>query len=63
MKVAIVDHIEPDHVKSVLVPIPDDRWLLQKIGLPVIRGIELQEEARQEMSSSMTALAENLAMD
>jgi type I restriction enzyme M protein len=60
---AIVDHIEPDHVKSVLVPIPNDRWLLQKIGLPVIRGIELQEQARQEMNSSMTALAESLAAD
>jgi len=56
----IVDHIEPDHVKSVFIPIPQDRELLEKIGLPVIRGMELQEQAQQEMDASMTALAESM---
>lgn len=42
---AIVDHIEPDDVKKVLVPIPEDRELLERIGLRVIKAIELQEAA------------------
>jgi type I restriction enzyme M protein len=57
---AIVDHIEPDHVKSVLVPIPEDRKLLEQIGLPVIRGVELQEQAQEAMDSSAVALAETM---
>jgi type I restriction enzyme M protein len=60
---AIVDHIEPDHVKGVFVPIPEDRELLEEIGLPVIRGIELQEQAQAEMNRSMTALVENLIIE
>lgn len=53
---AIVDHIEPDDVKQVLVPVPTDRSVLEQIGLPVIRGIELQEEAMGEMSRSRQLL-------
>jgi type I restriction enzyme M protein len=57
---AIVDHIEPDHVKGVQVPIPTGRHLLDQIGLPVIHGIELQEQAQREMNDSMAALAESM---
>jgi type I restriction enzyme M protein len=42
---AIVDHIEPDDVKQVFIPIPDDRQLLESIGLKVIEAVSLQETA------------------
>jgi type I restriction enzyme M protein len=58
---AIVDHIEPEHVKHVLVPVPEDRSVLESIGLPVIRSIELQEQAQKELESSMAALAASMA--
>jgi len=60
---AIVDHIEPDDVKAVAVPIPKDRALLEEIGLPVIRGMELREEAFLAMEESGVSLAEALAAD
>lgn len=44
---AIVDHIEPDDVKKILVPVPDSRELLDEIGTRVIRAIELQEAATE----------------
>lgn len=46
---AIVDHIEPDDVKNILVPVPRDRTTIESIGLPVIRSIELQERAQMEL--------------
>jgi type I restriction enzyme M protein len=58
---AIVDHIEPEDVKNVLVAVPSDRTILEAIGLPVIRGIDLQEEAYLEMEASREALAKGLA--
>lgn len=57
---AIVDHIEPDDAKNVLVPVPTDRGVLEAIGLPVIRGVALQEEAYSEMESSRHALVAEL---
>lgn len=42
---AIVDHIEPDDVKQVIVPIPDNPELLEAIGLKVIEAVQLQEAA------------------
>ena len=42
---AIVDHIEPNHVKQVVVPIPADETVLKRIGLGVIRAVEFQERA------------------
>lgn len=57
---AIVDHIEPDDVKNVLIPVPNDRSMLDAVGLPVIRGIELQEQAFAELERSRLALASGL---
>jgi type I restriction enzyme M protein len=42
---AIVDHIEPEDVKQVIVPLPEDRTLLEEIGLRVIEAVQLQEAA------------------
>ena len=53
---AIVDHIEPDDAKNVLVPVPTDRVVLEAIGLPVIHGIALQEQAYSEMEASRHAM-------
>jgi type I restriction enzyme M protein len=44
---AIVDHLEPDDVKQILVPIPSNPDTVDRIGLPVIQAIELQEAARE----------------
>jgi type I restriction enzyme M protein len=54
---AIVDHIEPSDVKKVFVPIPKDRAILEAIGLPVIRSMELQEQAYIEQEISRMELA------
>jgi len=56
---AIVDHIEPDDVKRVLIPVPTDRADIERIGLPVIRSIELQEQAQAELDDSEAALVES----
>ena len=56
----IVDHLEPDDVKNVIVPIPRDRKLIEDIGLPVIKSIELQEYAYAELESSRLLLAEEV---
>jgi type I restriction enzyme M protein len=58
---AIVDHIEPDEVKHVLVPIPTNREALEKVGLPVIRSMELQERAQAELDASRAALSASIA--
>lgn len=57
---AIVDHLEPDDVKSVVVPIPDDRALLEAIGLPVIKSMQLQEYAFAELEQSRMSLLESV---
>ncbi len=57
---AIVDHIEPDDVKNVLVPVPTSPAILEKIGLPVIRSIELQERAQAELDASQAALSASI---
>jgi type I restriction enzyme M protein len=59
---AIVDHIEPDDVKGISIPIPDDRSVLERIGLPVIRSIELQEKAQVELESSRTDMAVSVGL-
>ncbi len=53
---SIVDHIEPPHVKEVIVPVPQDPNLLKSIGLPVIRAVEMQEEAYQRFEDSLQAM-------
>jgi type I restriction enzyme M protein len=57
---AIVDHLEPDDVKNVLVPIPTNRSVLEEIGLPVVRAMELQEFAFAEAEGSRLLLAEQI---
>ena len=57
---AIVDHLEPDDAKNVLVPIPKDRSVIEEIGLPVIKSMHLQEYAFAESENSRLALAEEL---
>ena len=55
---AIVEHIEPDHVKQILVPVPEDRKILEAIGAPILRSMELQEQAYIEQELSKMELAE-----
>ena len=38
------------------MPVPTDRGVLESIGLPVIRGIALQEQAYSEMEMSRHAM-------
>jgi len=59
---AIVDHIEPDDVKQVLVPIPDSRELLEGIGLQVIEAVELQEMAADLGTDSSRRLSMAIAL-
>lgn len=56
----ILEHLEPDDVKKILVPIPTDRRVLEEIGLPVIKAMQLQEYAFAESEASRLALAEEL---
>jgi type I restriction enzyme M protein len=60
---AIVDHLEPDDVKDVLIPIPAERSTLEEIGTPTIRGMELQELAYAQMTVSRALIAESLQVD
>ena len=60
---AIVDHIEPDEAKQVLVPLPEDRSELERIGLPVIKSIQLQEKAQMELERSRSSLAESVGLE
>ncbi len=53
---AIVDHLEVDDVKNVVVPLPIDRAILESVGLPVIKGMEYQEAAYAEREKSWTEL-------
>lgn len=55
---AIVDHIEPDDVKKIFVPIPKDEALLRAIGEPMVRCMDLQERAFIEQEISKIELAE-----
>ncbi len=57
---AIVEHVEPAEAKNILVPIPEDRELLKRIGLPVIRSMELQEHAYIALEDSGILLADAL---
>lgn len=54
---AIVDHLEVDDVKNVVIPLPKDRALLESIGLPVIKGMQHQEAAYEELARSWGRLA------
>ncbi len=53
---AIVDHLEPDDARQVVVPVPKDRATLEAIGLPVIRGMDLRESAYAELAQSRALL-------
>lgn len=53
---AIVDHIEPPHVKDVVVPLPTDRRVIEAIGRPVIRAMDLREFASAELDASRSML-------
>jgi type I restriction enzyme M protein len=55
---AIVDHIEPDDVKKLFVPIPKNLATLTAIGLPMLRSMEFQEQAFIEQELSRIELAE-----
>jgi len=41
---AIQQHLEPDHIRNILVPIPDDSALLSSIVTQVQKSIRLKEE-------------------
>lgn len=53
----IVNHIEPSDARQVFIPIPKDPAILEAIGLPVIRSMELQEQAYIEEEISKMELA------
>jgi len=57
---AIVDHIEPEDVKDVLIPVPTDRQLLEAIGLPVIRAMQMHELAFADLEESRFLLTESI---
>lgn len=57
---AIVDHLEPDDVKQVLVPLPEDRTAIEEIGLKVIESVRLEEEAADLDNDSMRYLSRAL---
>lgn len=59
---AIVDHLEPDDVKDVLVPVPTNRDVLEAIGMPIIQAMQLQELAYAQLTVSRTRIAETLDM-
>ena len=42
---AIVDHLEPDDVKELLVPLPTRRADIETVGMKVIESVRLQEAA------------------
>jgi type I restriction enzyme M protein len=54
----IIDHIEPEDAKKILVPIPKNQAALESIGLPMLRSMELQEQAFIEQEISKIELAE-----
>lgn len=54
----IVDHIEPDDVQSVLVPVPKDRAKIEAIGLPVIRAMQMAELSFAELEESRLFLGD-----
>jgi len=60
---AIVDHLEPEDVKNVQIPIPEDRELTEAIGLPVIKSMQMQELAYAELENSRIELAEEMGED
>jgi len=55
---AIVDHIEPDDVKKIFIPIPKNPAALEAIGLPMLRSMDLQEQAFIEQEISRIELAQ-----
>ncbi len=57
---AVVDHIEPADAKEILVPLPDDRKVVESLGLKVIEAVELQERANALESASRRQLADAL---
>ncbi len=60
---AIVDHLEVDDVENIVVPVPQDRGLLEGIGLPVIKGMEYQEAAHAEIEQSWKLLTTEIEGD
>ena len=60
---AIVDHLEVDDVENIVVPVPQDRTLLESIGLPVIKGMEYQEAAHAEIKRSWALLTTEIEGD
>ena len=53
---AIVDHLEPEDVRKVMVPVPDDRHVVETVGLAVIRAMDLQEQANTELEEARVRL-------
>ena len=60
---AIVDHLEPDDVKQVIIPLPWDRTVIEAVGNKVIEAVRLQEAASDLDSESMRLLRSTLALE
>ena len=58
----IQDHLEPYHVADILIPVPDDRSVLEAIGLAAIRSVERSEQSHNLIGRSR-ALFEKVIHD
>ena len=58
----IQDHLEPYHAADILIPIPDDRSILEAIGLTAIRSVERSEQSHGLLRQSR-ALFEQIVHD
>jgi type I restriction enzyme M protein len=43
----IQDHLEPQHVEEVLIPIPEDTAIVERIGRAALQSIEQAEQSRR----------------
>ncbi len=50
------DHIEPEHVEEVLIPIPKDRALLAEIGRKALASVEHLQESREAFALATLSL-------
>ena len=57
------EHLEPDDIKKIVIPIPKDKNLIKKIGKSVLAGIDFQEGLLQNASECDDGLNRILHLD
>jgi type I restriction enzyme M protein len=50
------DHIEPEHVREVLIPIPKDRALLEEIGRKALESVEHLQASHDALTTAAARL-------